>query len=83
MQIFEVVRTLLTAQRLLLRAGTIVDATIIAVPSSTKNATTTRDLAMKQTRQGLDHASDQHGSHVKRDAEAQSQARQAAGTAPS
>jgi len=34
------------------RAGTIVDATIIAAPSSTKNATKTRDPAMKQTRKG-------------------------------
>lgn len=51
-QIFEAVRALLTEQRLLLKAGTIVDATIIAAPSSTKNATTTRDPAMKQTRKG-------------------------------
>ena len=51
-QIFEAVRTLLTEQRLLLKAGTIVDATIIAAPSSTKNATKTRDPAMKQTRKG-------------------------------
>ena len=51
-QIFDAVRTLLTEQRLLLRAGTIVDATIIAAPSSTKNATKTRDPAMKQTRKG-------------------------------
>ena len=51
-QIFEAVRALLTEQRLLLKAGTIVDATIIAAPSSTKNATKTRDPAMKQTRKG-------------------------------
>lgn len=51
-QIFAAVRTLLTEQRLLLKAGTIVDATIIAAPSSTKNATQTRDPAMKQTRKG-------------------------------
>ena len=38
-QIFDAVRTLLTEQRLLFKAGTIVDATIIAAPSSTKNAT--------------------------------------------
>lgn len=36
----------------MLRAGTIVDATIIAAPSSTKNATKTRDPEMKQTRKG-------------------------------
>ena len=41
-----------TAQRLLLKAGMIVDATIIAAPSSTKNATHARDPEMKQTRKG-------------------------------
>ncbi len=50
--IFEAVKDLLTAHHLLLRAGTIVDATIIAAPSSTKNATRTRDPEMKQTRKG-------------------------------
>ncbi len=48
--IFEVVSGLLAEHRLTLRAGTIVDATIIAAPSSTKNATKTRDPEMKQTR---------------------------------
>ena len=48
--IFEVVQELLREHRLMLRAGTIVDATIIAAPSSTKNATKTRDPEMKQTR---------------------------------
>src|SRR5665811_175657 len=32
--------------------GSIVDATIIAAPSSTKNATGTRDPAMRQTKKG-------------------------------
>jgi IS5 family transposase len=50
--IFEVVNELLAEHRLLLRAGTIVDATIIAAPSSTKNATKTRDPEMRQTRKG-------------------------------
>src|SRR5207247_692605 len=50
--IFEAVKDLLTEYRLLLKAGTIVDATIIAAPSSTKNATQTRDPEMKQTRKG-------------------------------
>jgi transposase, IS5 family len=49
---FEAVKDLLAEKRLLLRAGTIVDATIIAAPSSTKNATGTRDPEMKQTRKG-------------------------------
>ena len=44
--------TILEARRLLLRSGTIVDATIIAAPSSTKNASASRDPEMKQTRKG-------------------------------
>jgi IS5 family transposase len=50
--IFAAVNELLQEKRLTLRAGTIVDATIIAAPSSTKNATGTRDPEMKQTRKG-------------------------------
>jgi len=51
-KIFDLVKELLSAKRLLLKAGTIVDATIIAAPSSTKNASKTRDPEMKQTRKG-------------------------------
>jgi len=51
-EIFEAVRDLLEERRLLVHAGTIVDATIIAAPSSTKNATASRDPEMKQTRKG-------------------------------
>jgi len=51
-KIFATVNELLSEKRLLLRAGTIVDATIIAAPSSTKNATESRDPEMKQTRKG-------------------------------
>lgn len=51
-KIFELVKELLEAKRLLLKAGTIVDATIIAAPSSTKNAAKARDPEMKQTRKG-------------------------------
>ena len=50
--IFDAIAGLLEERRLLLRAGTIVDATIIAAPSSTKNAAATRDPEMKQTRKG-------------------------------
>jgi IS5 family transposase len=50
--IFEAVKDLLAEHRLTLRAGTIVDATIIAAPSSTKNASQSRDPEMKQTRKG-------------------------------
>jgi IS5 family transposase len=51
-QLFVAVRELLTAKGLLLTSGTIVDATILHAPSSTKNATKTRDPEMKQTRKG-------------------------------
>src|SRR4029453_1998436 len=50
--IFEAVKELLTAQRLLLQSGTIVDATIIAAPRSTKKAAPARDPEMKQTGKG-------------------------------
>lgn len=50
--IFEAVKDLLAEKRLLLRSGTIVDATIIEAPSSTKNRSGTRDPEMKQTRKG-------------------------------
>jgi IS5 family transposase len=51
-KLFDLVKELLSAQRLLLKSGTIVDATIIAAPSSTKNASQARDPEMKQTRKG-------------------------------
>jgi len=50
--IFASVNGLLTEKRLLLRTGTIVDATILAAPSSTKNEKKERDPEMKQTRKG-------------------------------
>jgi len=50
--IFASIAGLLEERRLLLRSGTIVDATIIAAPSSTKNAGATRDPEMKQTHKG-------------------------------
>ena len=43
---------LLEEKKLLLKSGTIVDATIIAAPPSTKNAAQERDPEMKQTRKG-------------------------------
>jgi len=51
-QIFEKTQQYLTEKGLLLREGTIVDATIINAPSSTKNRENTRDKEMKQTRKG-------------------------------
>jgi IS5 family transposase len=50
--IFAAVRDLLTTKRLLLQSGTIVDATIIAAPSSTKNAAQARDPETRQTKKG-------------------------------
>jgi IS5 family transposase len=49
---FEKVNAVLEARGLLLRSGTIVDATMIAAPSSTKNSTNSRDPEMKQTKKG-------------------------------
>jgi IS5 family transposase len=51
-QVFAEVRALLEEKQLLLKSGTIVDATIIAAPPSTKNAAQARDPEMKQTRKG-------------------------------
>lgn len=50
--IFGQIRSLLEEKQLLLKSGTIVDATIIHAPSSTKNASGKRDPEMKQTRKG-------------------------------
>lgn len=49
---FEQINGMLEGKGLLLRSGTIVDATIIAAPSSTKNGTESRDPEMKQTKKG-------------------------------
>jgi IS5 family transposase len=50
--IFSEINGLLEEKNLLLKAGTIVDATIIHAPSSTKNASGQRDPEMKQGRKG-------------------------------
>jgi transposase, IS5 family len=50
--IFAEVGALLSERKLLMREGTIVDATIIAAPSSTKNARKERDPEMHQTKKG-------------------------------
>jgi len=49
---FAEINDLLENKGLLLRSGTIVDATIIAAPSSTKNGKQSRDPEMKQTKKG-------------------------------
>jgi len=51
-KIFEKTQRYLRKKGLLLREGTIVDATIINAPSSTKNRGKTRDKEMKQTKKG-------------------------------
>jgi len=51
-EIFDTVKAHLQAAGLLLRQGTIVDATIIAAPSSTKNSTCECDPDMHQTWKG-------------------------------
>ena len=51
-KMFEEINAHLHQQGLLMRAGTIVDATIIAAPSSTKNASGERDPEMHQAKKG-------------------------------
>jgi IS5 family transposase len=51
-QILQEVNAHLSERQLLMREGTIVDATIIAAPPSTKNARKARDPEMHQTKKG-------------------------------
>jgi IS5 family transposase len=51
-QLFARIRTYLAAQGLTVSRGTIVDATIISAPSSTKNRTKERDPEMHHTKKG-------------------------------
>jgi transposase, IS5 family len=48
----RVVNDILQAKGLMMKKGTVVDATLIAAPSSTKNAEGERDPEMKQTQKG-------------------------------
>lgn len=50
--LFAAINADLTARGLLLREGTLVDATLIAAPPSTKNAKKERDPEMHQTKKG-------------------------------
>ena len=50
--LFAAINADLTARGLLLRAGTLVDATLIAAPPSTQNAKKERDPEMHQTKKG-------------------------------
>ena len=51
-RILATVNDLLREKGLMLKAGTVVDATLIAAPSSTKNASGERDPEMKQSKKG-------------------------------
>jgi IS5 family transposase len=51
-QIFDTVKALLADRGVTMRQGTIVDATLIAAPSSTKNKEGKRDPEMHQTKKG-------------------------------
>jgi IS5 family transposase len=51
-QIFDVVKAHLKANGMAMKQGTIIDATLIAAPSSTKNKSKERDPEMHQTKKG-------------------------------
>jgi len=51
-RIFASINSHLAAKGLMLKEGTVVDATIIAAPSSTKNLSGQRDPEIRQTKKG-------------------------------
>ncbi|MGF6813071.1 IS5 family transposase [Paraburkholderia sp. Clong3] len=51
-QMLALVNEILTEKGLMLKAGSAVDATLIAAPSSTKNGSGTRDPEMQSTQKG-------------------------------
>ena len=51
-QLLATVNDMLRGQGLMLRTGTVVDATLIAAPSSTKNGSSERDPEMHQSKKG-------------------------------
>lgn len=51
-KLFAAQNEIFEAQGWIMRGGSIIDATIIAAPTSTKNATGTRDPQMRQTQKG-------------------------------
>ena len=54
-RILQIINDKLSAQGLLLKAGSVVDATLIAAPSSTKNKDGLRDPQMRQTKKGSNY----------------------------
>ena len=67
-RIFEKVNHILEEKKLVLREGTIVDATIISAPRSTKNAERKRDPEMSSTKKG-NHRYHGMKSHIGPDAQ--------------
>ncbi|MFT3777345.1 MAG: IS5 family transposase [Ottowia sp.] len=67
-QILATVNDLLSGRGLLLKAGTVVDATLIAAPSSTKNKNGARDPEMHQSKKGNQYYFGMKG-HIGVDAE--------------
>jgi len=51
-KLFEKINSILEAEGMIWRGGSIIDATIIEAPSSTKNSSNSRDSEMKQTKKG-------------------------------
>jgi IS5 family transposase len=52
LQLLATINSTLASKGLMLKTGTVVDATLIAAPSSTKNSTGQRDAEMHQTKKG-------------------------------
>jgi transposase, IS5 family len=52
MQLLASTNATMASRGLMLKAGTVVDATLIAAPSSTKNSTSQRDPEMRQAKKG-------------------------------
>ena len=52
MQLLASTNATMASRGLMLKAGTVVDATLIAAPSSTKNSTGQRDPEMRQAKKG-------------------------------
>jgi IS5 family transposase len=53
-EIFKLIKGILEDKNLIMKSGTIVDATIISAPSSTKNSEKKRDQEMGSTKKGND-----------------------------
>ena len=62
-QLLATINATLIAKGLMLKTGTVVDATLIAAPSSTKNSRGERDPEMHQTQQRQSVALRHEGAH--------------------